>query len=155
MSEVNRYTVSKGELLDFDTLQAASVDCLVDYDDYAALEAECERLRQWKAEEIQVMSPVFDYARSIGECKPGHSLTQWLIDDHIRLRAELESIKGQEPVAYRALFMVEDGAWSDQGRPWVTGTPDADTLAYFGDPVRADRWKIEYAFRGGNAKPTA
>ena len=47
------------------------------------------RLREaerWKADASQVLSPLFDYAHSLGLAKLGHSVTEALIEDHKRLR---------------------------------------------------------------------
>ena len=41
---------------------------------------------RWKADASQVLNPLFDYAHSLGLAKPGHSVTEALVEDHKRLR---------------------------------------------------------------------
>tara|TARA_R110000765_G_scaffold16839_2_gene46783 strand:- start:1041 stop:1706 length:666 start_codon:yes stop_codon:yes gene_type:complete len=54
-----------------------------------ALIADLRDLQRWKSEQLQVMTPVMEYAHSLNIAQLGHSVTQALIDDHKRLR-ELE-----------------------------------------------------------------
>ena len=54
-----------------------------------ALIACIRELERWKSEQLQVMTPVMEYAHSLKIAPLGGSVTQALIDDHKRLR-ELE-----------------------------------------------------------------
>lgn len=56
---------------------------------------EVQHLERWKEEQISVMTPVLDYARSVGECPIGHSLSHWLVEDHKRLSAENANLRLQ------------------------------------------------------------
>lgn len=48
---------------------------------------EIERLKSWKSEEMEVMTPLLDYARSVCTGPLGCSITEWLVSDHKRLAA--------------------------------------------------------------------
>ena len=61
-----------------------------------------EELEAWKAEELALMNPVMDYARSVCTGPLGCSITEWLVEDHKeqareieRLNAEIEAKKWQ------------------------------------------------------------
>lgn len=57
------------------------------------LRAEIERLEAWKAEEVLVMSPLMDYARSVCNGPLGCGLAEWLVQDH----KELAALRAQQP----------------------------------------------------------
>lgn len=71
-----------------------------------ALIADLRDLQRWKSEQLQVMTPVMEYAHSLNIAQPGHSVTQALIDDHKRLR-ELEEAQRWVPCS-EMLPPVED-----------------------------------------------
>ena len=75
-------------------------------DDGSALIARIRELERWKSEQLQVMTPVMEYAHSLNIAQPGHSVTQALIDDHKRLR-ELEEAQRWVPCS-EMLPPVED-----------------------------------------------
>lgn len=86
-----------------------------------ALTAELRDLERWKAEQLQVMTPVMEYAHSLNIAQLGHSVTQALIDDHKRLR-ELEEAQRWRDIDeempdedVRVLVWCDDGAdaWPD------------------------------------------
>jgi len=71
-----------------------------------SLRAENAELARWKAEQMEVMSPVLDYAHSLKIAPLGESVTKALIDDHKSLRADAERIADLE----RALIKVRNRA---------------------------------------------
>jgi hypothetical protein len=57
-----------------------------------ARDALIAELEAWKAEEMQVMSPLMDYARKVCTGQLGCMLADWLVSDHKKLRAELARV---------------------------------------------------------------
>jgi len=56
------------------------------------LQARINELEAWKAEQMEVMSPLFDYARAVCTGPLGCSLADWLVADHKALRAEQQGV---------------------------------------------------------------
>ena len=112
MSDVKRYVVSHGELMDFETLKVSCVDRLVDAADYYALLAERDQLRAELAEY---------------QADPSYVTACETIR---KLRAELEAIRGQQPdavsvpreLAQEALEMAIDDAEEHQRSPCFNPT---------------------------------
>lgn len=50
-------------------------------------------LRKWKGEQMSVMGPVIDYARSVYAGPPGCSLTGWLVSDHEKKAREIAGLQ--------------------------------------------------------------
>lgn len=100
------------------------LQCMADAADALESQArEIERLEAWKAEEMLVMSPLMDYARSACTGPLGCSLPEWLVSDHKRL-AYLKGQPAQDalPVA----FIPVDRATGD--RLAVTGRKGSGLL---------------------------
>lgn len=71
---------------------------------------EIERLKAWKSEEMEVMTPLLDYARSVCQGPLGCSITEWLVSDHKRLAALKAQPSG---VVLPPRMVCEDGYPSD------------------------------------------
>jgi hypothetical protein len=101
---------------------------------------EIERLEAWKAEEMLVISPLMDYARSACDGPLGCSLTEWLVSDHKRLAA----LKAQPSVVVlpehtelnRMWQEVQDGAMRNPTPPHIVF---AEQLARLNKPASANQ----------------
>lgn len=59
-------------------------------ENYELLQAKVDGLEAWKAEELTVMNPLMDYARSACTGPLGCSLPEWLFDDHKAMTAKVD-----------------------------------------------------------------
>ena len=77
----------------------------VSLENMEVLRAQVEALEAWKAEELALMNPLMDYARSVCTGQLGCSLTEWLVEDHKRLAAlsanHSEQVRDWIPVSER------------------------------------------------------
>ena len=100
MNEVKRYAIISD---DWDYVESPSGG-FVDHDDYAALEAECERLRV-KLMTIASAEPArhgIEWAKAHAAEGNNEVYAKWreAIDEAHALAAELAAIKGQKPVGH-------------------------------------------------------
>ena len=75
---------------------------------------EIERLKAWKSEEMEVMTPLLDYARSVCQGPLGCSITEWLVSDHKRLAALETQPSGVDQRAAFEAHMISEGYMSKQ-----------------------------------------
>lgn len=66
----------------------------VSLENMEVLRAQVEALEAWKAEELALMNPLMDYARSVCTGQLGCSLTEWLVEDHKAQAREIERLNG-------------------------------------------------------------
>ncbi len=86
-------------------------------EDLIKKDARIVELEAWKAQGMQVMSPLMDYARGVCTGPLGCSLADWLVQDHKQLRAELAAIKAQDLVAWPDDKLIEL-AFTNFGGKW-------------------------------------
>lgn len=65
----------------------------VSLENMEVLREQVEVLEAWKAEELALMNPLMDYARSVCTGPLGCSLTDWLVEDHQKQAREIERLK--------------------------------------------------------------
>lgn len=83
--------IEAGTLVDAIESQAATIARYeTTAENYELLQAKVDELEAWKAEELTVMNPLMDYARSACTCPLGCSLTEWLVDDHKAITAKFD-----------------------------------------------------------------
>lgn len=73
-----------------------------------------ERLKAWKSEEMEVMTPLLDYARSVCAGPLGCIITEWLVSDHKRLTALETQPSGVDERAAFEAHMISEGYMSNQ-----------------------------------------
>lgn len=64
----------------------------VSLDNMEVLRVQVEELEAWKAEELALMNPLMDYARSVCTGQLGCSITEWLVEDHKEQALEIERL---------------------------------------------------------------
>lgn len=67
----------------------------VSVENMEVLRAQVDELEAWKAEELALMNPLMDYARSVCTGPLGCSITGWLVEDHQKQAREIERLQAR------------------------------------------------------------